>query len=92
MISHDLHSTTVLPALSVVRVTAVPVDFLHVEIQESIRHLSPSQSQVQLADTVTYQGTGYSKGMIVAYGSTAGLPDFAEIVQIALVGEGGILS
>ena len=26
--------------------------------------------------------------MIVAYGSTAGLPDFAEIVQIALVEEG----
>ena len=87
MISHHLHTTTVLPALSVVRVTAVPVDVLHVDIQESIRYLSPSQSQVQLADTVTYQGTRYSKGMIVAYGSTAGLPDFTEIVQIALIGE-----
>ena len=87
MISHHLHSTTVLPALSVARVTAVTVDVLHVDIQKSIRHLSP-QSQVQLADTVTYQGTRYSKGMIVAYGSTAGLPDFAEIVQIALIGEG----
>ena len=82
MLSHHLHSTTVLPTLSVVRVTAVPVDVLHVDIQDSIKHLSPLQSHVQLADTVTYQGTRYSKGMVVAYGSTAGLPDFAEIAQL----------
>lgn len=87
MISHNLHSTTPLPALSVVRVTSVPVDVLHVNVQESIRRISPSQSQVQLADTVTYQGTRYSKDMIVAYGSTAGLPDFAVILQIALIRE-----
>lgn len=36
---------------------------------------------------VTCQGTRYSKGMIVTYGSTAGLPDFAEIIQMALLGE-----
>lgn len=86
MISHHLHSTTLLPDLSVVRVTAVPVDVLHVNVQESIRHLSPSRFQVQLADTVTYQGTRYSKGMIVAYGSPAGFPDFAVILEIALIG------
>lgn len=87
LISHHLHSTTLLPALSVARVTSVPVEVLHANVQESIRHLSPSQYQVQLADSVTYQGTRYSKDMIVAYGSTAGLPDFAVILQIALIGE-----
>ncbi len=87
MISHHLHSTTVVPALSVVRVTSVPLDVLHVNVQESIKHLFPCHSQVQLADTVTFHGTRYSKGMIVAYGCTAGLPDFAEIIQMALFGE-----
>lgn len=37
--------------------------------------------------TVTYQETRYSKAMVVTYGSAVGLPDFVEIVQIALVGE-----
>lgn len=36
---------------------------------------------------VTYQETRYSKATVVTYGSAAGLPDFVEIVQIALVGE-----
>lgn len=76
-----------MPALSVARVTSVPVEVLHANVQESIRHLSPSQSQVQPADSVTYQGTRYSEGMIVAYGATAGLPDFTVILQIALIEE-----
>lgn len=85
MISH--HSTAVSPTLSVVRVKTVPLDALHEGVQTSIRHQYPSLTQVQLADTVTYQGTRYSKGMIVAYGSTAGLPDFAEIIQMVIFGE-----
>lgn len=64
----------------------MPLDVLHVNVQESIRRLSP-QSHVQLANMVTFQGTRYSKGMIVAYGCTAGLPNFAEIVQITPVEE-----
>lgn len=76
-----------MPALSVVRVTSVPLDVLHVDVQESVRHLSPGQSRVQLADMDTFQGTRYSKCMIVAYGCTACLPDFAETDQIALFGE-----
>lgn len=69
------------------RVKSVPLNVLHIDVQGSIRHLYPSRSQVLLADTVTYQGTRYSKGMNVTYGSTAGLPDFAEIIQMALLGE-----
>lgn len=87
MISHHLHSTTILPAVNVVRVKTVPLDALHEGVQASIRRQYPSQNEVLLADTVTYQGTRYSKGMIVAYGSTAGIPDFAEIIQIVLFGE-----
>lgn len=87
LISHHLHSTTVVPALNVVRVKTVPLDVLHEGVQASIRRQYPSQNEVQLADTVTYQGTRCSKGMIVVFGSTAGLPDFAEIIQIVLFGE-----
>nr|XP_054600874.1 uncharacterized protein LOC129164486 isoform X2 [Nothobranchius furzeri]XP_054600875.1 uncharacterized protein LOC129164486 isoform X2 [Nothobranchius furzeri] len=87
MMSHYLHSTTIEPALGVVRVKSVPLDVLHLDIQASIKHLYPSHDQVQLADTVTYQGTRYTQGMIVAYGSTAGLPDFAEIIQITIFAE-----
>ena len=85
MIAHHLHSTTDVPALSVVRVTSVPLDVLNADVQETIRCLSPCQSQVQLANMVTFQGTRYSKDMIVAYGCTAGLPDFAEIVKMAFL-------
>lgn len=64
MISHHLHSTTVLPAVTVVRVKTVPLEngALHEGVQASIRHQFPSQTH-----TVTYQGTRYSKGMIVVY-------------------------
>lgn len=87
MLSHHLHSATVSPPLSVVRMKTVPLDALHEGVETSIRHHNPSLTQVQLADTVTYQGTRYSKGMIVAYGSTAGIPNFAEIIQMVLFGE-----
>ncbi|KAJ4927571.1 hypothetical protein JOQ06_015296 [Pogonophryne albipinna] len=39
----------------------------------------------KLANTITYYGTRYTVGMILCYGSTGGLTDFVEIIQIAIL-------
>lgn len=38
-----------------------------------------------MTNKVEFHGTTYSIGMILAYGSTGGLPDFADVVQIIVV-------
>ena len=81
MIAHYFYSRTHLPALSV---TSVPLDVLHANVPLSVRSLYLGQFHVQLANTVTFQRTRYSKGMIVAYGCTAGFPDFVEIMRVQL--------
>ena len=63
----------------------MPLDLLHSDIQEALRETSPHMSTVTLASSVTYCGTRYAVGMILSYGSTGGLPDFAEIIQIAIL-------
>lgn len=55
------------------------------DIQEALRETSPLLSSVQLANGVIYCGTRHTVGMILSYGSIGGLPDFAEIVQIAIL-------
>ena len=72
-------------ALMVSKVSSLPLEVLHVEIQESIKKLSPQLTSVQLTNTVTYHGTRYSAGMILPYGSTGGLPDFVEIIQMLIL-------
>lgn len=37
---------------------------------------------VQLTNKAGFQGISYSFSMLLVYGSTDGLPDFAEILQI----------
>lgn len=73
------------PALIVSKVSSLPLEVLHVDIQESIKKLSPQLTSVQLSNTVTYHGTRYSAGMILPYGSTGGLPDFVEIIQMLIL-------
>ncbi|KAL7845998.1 hypothetical protein AOLI_G00241900 [Acnodon oligacanthus] len=63
----------------------MPIDLLHSDIQEALRETSPLLSSVQLANTITYYGTKYTVGMILSYGSTGGLPDFVEVVQMAIL-------
>lgn len=38
-----------------------------------------------MTNKVDYLGTDYTVGMMLAFGSTGGLPDFAEIVQMVVV-------
>lgn len=58
---------------------------LHPDIQEALRETSPHMSTVLLAKTVICYGTRYTAGMILSYGSTCGLPDFAKIIQMAIL-------
>lgn len=37
------------------------------------------------SNSVSFLGTNYAAGMLVCCGSTAGLPDFAEVMQIMVV-------
>ena len=66
-------------------VSEVPLNVLHPDIQETLRDTSPLASTVLLAKTVTCYGTRYNVGMILSFGSTGGLPDFTEIIQIAIL-------
>lgn len=72
-------------ALCVAKISDVPFNILHPYIQEALRETSPHLSTVLLAKTVTCYGTRYTTGRILSYGSTGGLPDFAEIIQIAIL-------
>lgn len=51
-------------------------EFLSQKFQETVVHLT---------NRTDFQGTSYSIGMMLVYGSTGGLPDFAEILQIIVV-------
>lgn len=44
----------------------------------------PTLTDVNLTKTAESQGISYATGMILVYGTTGGLPDFAEIVQIVV--------
>ncbi|KAF3844482.1 hypothetical protein F7725_007645 [Dissostichus mawsoni] len=55
---------------------------------EDLHFISSSASVAavrNLANTVINYGTRYTVGMILCFGSTGGLPDFAEIIQMAIL-------
>lgn len=58
---------------------------LREDIKKALDTKFPGESHVQMANTVFYSGTNYSSGKILAHGSTGGLPDFGELIQIAVV-------
>lgn len=68
-------------------VTTVSVDVLTQAAVERIKLKYPSVSEVHLTKSVISKGVEFRNGMIVAQGSTSGLPDFCEILQICLVQE-----
>lgn len=86
MIAYHLHSSKInKTAVSVSRMTRVPFEVLHENIQEFLLHRFPEEKAVYLTHSIDCKGTTYGIGMMVAYGSTAGLPDFGEILQILIV-------
>lgn len=73
------------PALDVSHVSTVPVDLLKDEIAQVIKLKYPDTSEVSLSKSVSSKGINYRKGMIVAHGSTGGLPDFGEVLQMCIL-------
>lgn len=55
--------------------------------KDMVRCRFPTVTKVHVAKNVCFLGTDYIVGMLVCCGSTAGLPDFAEVLQIMLICE-----
>lgn len=73
------------PLLQATTLSTVNVSVLREDIQEALQDKFPGETCVQIAKTVCYRGTKYTSGMILANGSTGGLPDFGKLIQIAVV-------
>ncbi|KAK0131528.1 putative nuclease HARBI1 [Merluccius polli] len=87
MISYHLISSSFeKTALEITNVSTVPVDVLKQEIAQTIEQNFPGTTEVHLTKCMSSKGVHFN-GMIVAHGSTSGLPDFGEILQICVVHE-----
>lgn len=86
MIAYHLHSSNVKkPAVTVSKMTRLPVEVVNESVQDLLAQRFPKETVVNLTKTAEFQGTSYALGMMLVYGSTSGLPDFAEILQIVVV-------
>ena len=61
------------------------LDVLKNDIKDALMCRFPGVTRVHIANSVNCSGTTYATGMVVCHGSTAGLPDFAEVLQIMIV-------
>ncbi len=88
VIAHHTHGANIhRPTLSVSRMTQVAVEVLKDSIKESIARKFPRAVVVNMINKVTILGTDYCVGMLLPFGSTGGLPNFGEILQIIIVHE-----
>lgn len=71
--------------LEVTNVSSLPVDVLDKEVMASLRQKHPMLNEVHLAKHATVNGMSYRIGRLIPYGSTGGLPEFAEILQMRIV-------
>ena len=86
MMAHYFQSPSLLKSeLVVTNVSTVPLDVVKDNFKQAVKQKYPNLTVVHLAKTASYYGTKYSVGMILAVGSTGGLPDFAEIVQLLIL-------
>ena len=86
MVAYHLHSSKIVePSLQVTKLSTVDLSVLREDSKNALETKFPGELCVQMANTVCYSGTSYSTRMILAHGSTGGLPDFVELIQIAVV-------
>lgn len=71
--------------IEVTHVSTVPVDILNQQVASTLRQDNPGITEVHLSKSVTFRGIRYRNGMIVAYGSAGGLPEFAEVTQMCII-------
>lgn len=85
MIAYHISALHLKPAVEVENVYVLPVDVMNKEVVGSLRQKNPEMTDVHLAKNATIKGISYKIGMLIPYGSTGGLPEFAEIIQICIV-------
>lgn len=86
MIAYHLHGSTVTkPAVSLSKLSRVPLEVVNETIQDFFSHTFPDETVVHLTNSLQSHGLSYNIGMVLVYGSTGGLPDFAEISQMIVV-------
>lgn len=68
--------------LQVTHGSSVPLDVLKEDIAFAIRQKYSDLDSVSLTQNASYNGFHYRNGMIVPHGSLAGMPEFAEIIQM----------
>lgn len=86
MLAYYFNDTAILkPALSVTNLSKVPEDVLKENIQEAVQRKFAGETCIKMASTVPCYGTTYSVGMVLPYGTTAGLPDFVEVNIILIM-------
>lgn len=84
MIAYHISALHLKTDLEVHHVSVLPVDVMNKEVVRSLRQKNPMINDVHLAKSATIKGISYRIGMLIPYGSTGGLPDFAEILQICI--------
>lgn len=72
-------------ALEITNVSTVPVDVLKHEISQTIEQNFPGTTEVHLTKSVSTKGVHFRNRTIVAHGSTSGMPNFGEILQVCIV-------
>ena len=85
MIAYHITASHLKSTLEVSNVSMLPVDVLNQEVVLHLRQKHPTINEVHFAKHATLKGISYRVGMLIPYGSTGGLPDFAEIIQICIV-------
>ncbi len=86
MVACHLHDSKVVqPSSQVTKLSEVNLTVLREDIKTALETKFPGDSSVQMANTVCYSGTKYTIGMILANGSTSGLQDFGELIQMVVV-------
>lgn len=86
MIAYNLHeSNAIRSPLSVTKSIELSLDVPKDDIKDTVKCRFPTVITVHAANNVCF--LGYATGMLVCFSSTAGLRDFAEVLQIMLIHE-----
>lgn len=80
---HESHP--VRSPLSIPKATEISLDVLQDDLKDMMKCRFPAVTTVHVANNLSLLGTNYAVEMLVCSGSTTGLPDFAEVLQIMLI-------
>ncbi len=83
MIVYNQHDPSVVRQAT--QLSTVDVTVLREDIRKALQFKFPTEMHIQIANNVWYSGTKYVVGMVLANGSTGGLTDFGELIQIVVV-------